>query len=189
MQAAAARFCRIARAARGPGRHHQAVPGESLRQQPPRPCQPPCHRPFGADELLSGFLAGLAFQIAKDDDTTILVRQAAQRCVEEGLQILPEVSIGHGWFGHHRHLPFPLHPSGRCRPRLQRRLVCHPVEPVCQQIPQSKRSRLANEDKEGSLKASFMRRGSGRTRRHTPQTIGAWRRTRAARAASSRRLR
>ena len=102
--------------------------------------------------MQSDFLAGLALQIAQDDDDPILVGQAAQLFVQHGLQITPRVLFSHGWFGHLRHLFFSPPPLGGGRPRLQRRLVGHPVEPVGKQLPRGNRRRPADEDEEGGLK-------------------------------------
>ena len=82
--------------------------------------------------LSSRFFSGLALQITKEDDQSVLVRQPAQLFVEQGLQITPEVLILYARLGHRRHLTFPLLPFGGCRPCFQRRLVSHAIQPVTQ---------------------------------------------------------
>ena len=71
--------------------HDKAIAplSEPLRQHDPRPRQPARYRPFGAAELPSRFLPGLAFQIAQDDGDAVLVGKAAQLLIEDGQQITP----------------------------------------------------------------------------------------------------
>jgi hypothetical protein len=98
-----------------------------------------------------GFLAGLALQIAQDDDGTILVGQAAQLLVEQGLQVTPEVLPHHPGFGHLHHLPLPHPPPGGQRLRLEGRVGGDPVQPVGQQRARRDGSGLAGQDEEGGL--------------------------------------
>src|SRR5262245_52988682 len=105
--------------------------------------------------MLSRLLTGLALQVAKDDGNTILVGQAAQLLGEQGLEVVPHVLLLKSPFGHLHHLPFPLLPSGGYRPRLQRRLVGHAVEPVGHHLLRFNRRRLADEDEERGLESVF----------------------------------
>jgi hypothetical protein len=127
------------------------MPSEPLRQHHSAPRQPGRQGAVRHAELPSRFFAGLPLQLAKDDGDTILVGQAAQLLVEQGLQVVPEVVFGHGRFGHLRHLPLARPPLGGCGPRLQRRLLGHAVEPVGDHLPRYDRGRLADEDEEGGL--------------------------------------
>src|SRR5262249_17780477 len=95
-----------------------------------RSCEPPRNSPFWHSELSSRFLACLTLQIAQDNDGTILVGQAAQLFVQQRLKIMPLVLFCLGWFGHLRHLSFAFLLFGGGRPRLQRRLVSLPIQPV-----------------------------------------------------------
>ena len=74
-----------------PARQGDTPLREPLRQHRPRPRQPARHRPFGTAELRGDLLAGLALQIAQDDDGPVVVRQAAQLLVQQGLQVGPLV--------------------------------------------------------------------------------------------------
>jgi hypothetical protein len=69
------------------------------------------------------------------------------------LQLVPEALLGHGWFGHLRHPPFPLPPPGGGRPRMQLRLVEHAVEPVGDHLPWHDGRGPADEDGEGGLES------------------------------------
>jgi hypothetical protein len=98
-------------------------------------------------------LPGLTFQIAQNEDGTVLVGQAAQRFIQQGLEIAPGVWFPSGWFGHGCRLPFPPLPSGAGRPGLERRPVGHPVEPVGDHSTGPDGSRLTHKDKKRGLKS------------------------------------
>ena len=72
---------------------------------------PPLERP-------ECFLAGLALQITKDDDRSILVRQPAQLLVQQGQQVVPEFFLLLSWFRHDRHLLLPPPAPGGYRSGL-----------------------------------------------------------------------
>ena len=107
--------------------------------------------PSGQPSWRGDLLAGPALQVAQDDDGPVVVRQAAQLLVQQGLQVGPPVLLRGLGVGHLRHLHFPRPPPGGGPPRLQRRLVGDPVQPVADHLPRRDGRRLADEDEEGGL--------------------------------------
>jgi hypothetical protein len=102
---------------------------------------------------LSGrLLAGLALQVAQDDDRSVLVGQATEFLVEQRLQLVPGVLLLDGRFGHGCHLLLARLPFGGRRPGLERRLVSHPVQPVRDLLAVGDGRRLAHQHQEGRLK-------------------------------------
>ncbi len=101
--------------------------------------------------MLSGLRARLVFQITQEKGNPVLLGQAAQLLVEQELQVIQLVILPRFEVGHFRHLPFSGLPLRCGRPRLQRRLVRHPMQPVDDHFSGHDGSRLADEDEEGSL--------------------------------------
>ncbi len=127
------------------------MPGQPLRQHRSCPYQPTGHCPFRTAERTGRLLAGLPFEIAKDDHSPVAVRQQGQFQVEKVLQVAPTF-LNFGWFRDRRLLGFPhasLPPGRLC---FYCRLVSHAVEPVADHFPRRHRSRPANQHEKSRLK-------------------------------------
>ena len=75
-------------------------------------------------------------EVAKEHRGAVLVRQAAQLVVEQGLQVMPEFAVDYFGFGHRAHLPLA---------RAERRRGCKPLRrrDLGQASARRRRGRLA----------------------------------------------
>ena len=174
-----AAFC-ASTAARAPARHRAPVPDQAPGQQRSSPGQPPRHRPERPPQALRRLPPGLALQVAEHDGQPIVLRQAAQLLVQERQPVVLKCFALHVR-SRHRLLLGPAARAGRSGG--PRREASRPGRRAVSAAALRTRTRKV------AWKASSASAAFPRTRRHTPSTIGPCRRTRATKAASSRRER
>ena len=95
-------------------------------------------------------LAGVAFQVAQDDQRPAPLGQSAQLLIQPRQQFLV-TGFDHGGFGHHVHLHLTPAPLRRRRLQPHRRLPGDTVKPVRHHLSGHDRRRLLDEYEEGGL--------------------------------------